>query len=77
MTALLQYASERNWRKQVAAGLDALEPVAYAVADLPPAGIARVTDGAAALAWGDVIAGGGAASYLVWFNGADWTVVGK
>lgn len=39
--------------------------------------IARVTDGAAALAWGDTVTGGGAAQYLVWFNGTNWTVFGK
>jgi hypothetical protein len=38
---------------------------------------ATVTDGAPALAWGATVTGGGSAKYLVWWNGAAWTVVGK
>lgn len=38
---------------------------------------AVVTDGAAALAWGDPIAGGGADTYKVFSNGANWTVQAK
>ena len=39
--------------------------------------ISRVIDGAASLNWGDTVTGGGAAQYLVWFNGTAWTVFGK
>lgn len=52
------------------------------VADLPASPIARVgdmnrvTDGAAALAWGATVTGGGTAQYLVWYNGTNWTVFG-
>lgn len=38
---------------------------------------ASVTDGAASLAWGATVTGGGTAKYLVWWNGAAWTVIGK
>lgn len=40
---------------------------------------ARITDGDAALAWGAtaVNSGSGATPYLVWYNGSNWTVVGK
>jgi hypothetical protein len=36
-----------------------------------------VTDGAASLAWGATIVGGGATKYLVWSNATAWTVIGK
>jgi len=53
----------------------------YTVATLPgtpSVGMyATVTDGSAALAWGANIAGGGTTKYLVWYNGANWTVVAK
>jgi hypothetical protein len=52
----------------------------YTVATLPvgvTGSVARVTDGAAALAWGATVTGGGTAQYLVWYNGAAWTVVGR
>jgi hypothetical protein len=52
----------------------------YTVATLPtsPAGtMAYVTDGTAALAWGATVTGGSTTKYLVWFNGTNWTVVGK
>ena len=56
--------------------------LSYAVADLPAGAagqFAQVTDGDAALAWGDIAvnSGAGATPYLVWYNGTDWTVVGK
>jgi hypothetical protein len=38
---------------------------------------ACVTDGAASLAWGATVTGGGTAKYLVWYNGTNWTVAGK
>jgi hypothetical protein len=40
---------------------------------------ATVTDGDAALAWGAAITntGAGATSYLVWYNGSGWKVLGK
>jgi hypothetical protein len=50
------------------------------VAGLPPTGpigtMAIVTDGAPGQAWASTVVGGGNARYLVWFNGAHWTVVG-
>jgi hypothetical protein len=54
----------------------------YTFTTLPVAGtigrIAYLTDGAAALAWGDIpAAGGGTAKYRLWDNGTDWTVIGK
>ena len=39
--------------------------------------IASVTDGAAGLAWGATLTGGGSTKYLVWYNGTGWSVVGK
>ena len=52
----------------------------HTVASLPPTGpigtMAIVTDGAAGQTWASTVAGGGTARYLVWFNGAHWTVVG-
>lgn len=51
------------------------------VANLPAApGVgqtATVTDGTAALAWGATVTGGGSTKYLVFYNGANWTVAGK
>lgn len=53
----------------------------YKVAGLPAApaigSVAYVTDGANALAWGNTVTGGGANNYLVWWNGSNWTVIGK
>ena len=50
------------------------------VAGLPPTGpigtMAIVTDGAPGQAWASTVVGGGSSRYLVWFNGANWTVVG-
>ena len=51
----------------------------YTVIGLPAGVIgqlAYVTDGAPGQAWASNIVGGGTARYLVWFNGAHWTVVG-
>jgi hypothetical protein len=54
---------------------------AYTVATLPAGTvgqIARVTDGDTGLAWGDtVVSGSPATPYLVWYNGTNWTVMGK
>ena len=50
------------------------------VAALPPTGpigtMAIVTDGAPGQTWASTVTGGGTSRYLVWFNGAHWTVVG-
>jgi hypothetical protein len=50
------------------------------VAGLSPSGpvgaLYYVTDGSAGLGWSALVTGGGSARYLVWFNGANWTVVG-
>lgn len=52
----------------------------YTFATLPtsPAigNVAYITDGAASLAPGDPAIGGGTATYLVWWNASQWTVVG-
>ena len=51
----------------------------YTVSTLPMGTVgqmAYVTDGAPGQAWASTIVGGGTARYLVWFNGANWTVVG-
>lgn len=52
----------------------------YTVSGLPTGSLgamAYVTDGTGALAWGATVTGGGSTKYLVWFNGSNWTVVGK
>jgi hypothetical protein len=52
----------------------------YTVATLPASPtvgqLAYVTDGAASLGWAAPISGGGHSRYYVWYNGANWTVVG-
>ena len=52
----------------------------HTVASLPVGGpigtMAIVTDGATGQTWASTVVGGGTARYLVWFNGANWTVVG-
>jgi hypothetical protein len=52
----------------------------YTAASLPPTGpigtLAIVTDGAPGQTWASTVTGGGSSRYLVWFNGAHWTVVG-
>lgn len=57
-------------------------PEGYTVASLGAVAavagmVARVTDGTAALAWGATVTGGGSTPYRVWYNGFEWTVVGK
>lgn len=54
----------------------------YTVATLPTGAVGdvvRITDGDAALAWGAtaVNSGSGTTPYLVWYNGTNWTVIGK
>ena len=52
----------------------------YTVATLPTPTLgltAIVTDGTSGLAWGATVTGGFSTSYLVWYNGAAWTVLGK
>jgi hypothetical protein len=59
---------------------NALELTPVAVSALPTGVLGRmavVNDGAAALAWGATVTGGGSTKYLVWFNGTNWTVAGK
>ena len=65
-----------------AEGIAAPTATEYLVAALPAgtAGdMASVTDGDSALAWGATVinSGSGATPYKVWFNGTNWTVVGK
>lgn len=56
--------------------------VNFKVTNLPP-GVrgyqATVTDADAALTWGQSVTntGAGATSYLVWYNGSGWKVLGK
>ena len=53
----------------------------YTVATLPsgPAigNMAVVTDGTSGLAWGAAVTGGHSTTYVVWWNGAQWSVMGK
>lgn len=40
--------------------------------------IARITDGDGGLAWGaTAVSSGGSTPYLVWYNGTNWTIMGK
>ena len=60
----------------------AIESSGYTVATLPTPSIGMqtyVTDGDSGLAWGATVvnSGSGATKYLVWYNGTNWTVVGK
>lgn len=58
----------------------AVSPGAFTVATLPGTPtvglIARVTDGTAGLVNGNIVTGGHSTPYLVWYNGANWTVLG-
>ena len=58
-----------------------LQLATYTVAGLPTAGTAGrkayVSDGAASIAWGATVTGGGSTKYMVWDNGVHWTVAGK
>ena len=61
-------------------GASSLAVPGYTVAGLPPGTlgqIVRVTDGAASQGWGNTVVGGGAINYAVWYNGSNWTVLGK
>ena len=53
----------------------------YTVATLPSSPslgqMAYVTDGTSGLAWGATATGGHSTYYVVGWNGANWTVVGK
>lgn len=55
--------------------------LSYTVSTLPVSPVvgqqAVVTDGTAGLAWGATVTGGSSTKYLVWFNNAAWTVIGK
>ena len=60
----------------------AIESSGYTVSTLPTGTIgmhAYVTDGDASLAWGATVvnSGSGTTKYMVWFNGTNWTVMGK
>ena len=52
----------------------------YTVATLPASPsvgqMAYVTDGTAGLSWGANVSGGHSTTYLVWWQGLNWTVVG-
>jgi hypothetical protein len=58
-------------------GIAALATVATLPGSPSTGQMAAVSDGTASLAWGATITGGGSTSYLVWWNGATWTVIGK
>lgn len=53
----------------------------YTVATLPSTPtegmLVYVTDGTSSLAWGATVTGGHSTQYLVWYNGTNWTVMGK
>ena len=52
----------------------------YTVSSLPSGTlgqIARVTNGAAGIGWGNIVTGGGSTNYLVWYNGINWTILGQ
>lgn len=53
----------------------------YTVATLPSSpsigSMAYVTDGTSGLSWGNTVTGGHSTKYLVWWNGANWTVLGE
>lgn len=54
--------------------------LSYTVSTLPvgPVGsLAYVTDGTSGLSWGATVTGGHSTTYLVWFNGTAWTVIGQ
>jgi hypothetical protein len=55
------------------------EPATVATLPVSPTTgqVASVNDGVASLAWGATVTGGGSAKYLVWYNGTNWTVLGK
>jgi hypothetical protein len=55
-------------------------PGPYTVSTLPSPTLgmlAFVTDGTGGLAWGATVTGGASTKYLVWYNGSNWTVIGK
>ena len=57
-----------------------MELTPTAVAALPTGVLGRmavVNDGAAGIALGATVTGGGSTAYLVWWNGANWTVASK
>lgn len=69
-------ADDTDFAQMAAAFFNAAK--AYTVATLPTAAagmIARVSD-ASAPAVGSTVSGGGAAHALVWYNNANWTVIG-
>ena len=43
----------------------------------PRTGMVYVVTDSSTNVWGAVISGGGANQVLAWFNGSDWTVIGK
>jgi hypothetical protein len=54
--------------------------ISFTVSTLPTAVIGKfavVTDGTVGLAWGAGVTGGSTTTYLVWYNGTSWTVLGK
>lgn len=79
-------ASGANRPRTVYIATKAVSPIvqytSFTVSTLPTptAGMtAYVTDGDAGLAWGATVVntGAGATKYLVWYNGTNWTVMGK
>ena len=60
---------------------DVLQNTGEIFANLPapaPGQVCYLTDGGAGKALGDTITvGGGSTKYLIWYNGTNWTVIGK
>ncbi len=52
-------------------------PVAALPASPSTGQIAAVSDGLGGLTWGATVVTGGSSKYLVWWNGSNWTIVGK
>jgi hypothetical protein len=69
------YRGDGAWGAGGASG--AVGTVAALPASPATGQLASVTDGAASLAWGAIVTGGGSTTYLVWWNGTNWTVAGK
>jgi hypothetical protein len=52
-------------------------PVAFANLPQPVTGMIVVVTDAMTNAWGDVVAGGGLLTVAAFYNGSNWTVMGK
>lgn len=66
------YRGDGAWVRPVTSATVATLPASPYIGE-----VATVSDGTASLAWGATVTGGGGTSYLVWYNGVNWTVMGK